>query len=160
MTGCSQGALKIWVLVADFGHQGAEVSWVAQDLAVGGSLGRSSAKYSRVACPGRGRGLTFMPWLATQAPQVLAHQLPRALMGTMPTGRLSRFSSEDGLAHDAVYSGAELTNRTPPEFVVDAVMAMAEIAKWEKVGYTVWVRDDSGFEHPLTPAIRGLRPPV
>ena len=67
---------------------------------------------------------------------------------------------EDGLAHDAVYSGAELTNRTPPEFVVDAVMAMAEIAKWEKVGYTVWVRDDSGFEHPLTPAIRGLRPPV
>ena len=38
-------------------------------------------------------------------------------------------------------------------------MAMAEIARWEQMGYSIWVRDETGFAHPLTPAIRGARLP-
>ena len=76
-----------------------------------------------------------------------------------PEGPLIQVTLEEGEADTAVYAGAALTNRTPQAFAIDAVIAMAEICRWESLGYTIWARNDDGFAHPLSPAIRGLRPP-
>ena len=44
--------------------------------------------------------------------------------------------------------------------LINGLFAMSEMAQWENLGASVWVRDNTGFAHCLTPAIRGLRPPA